>query len=34
MHRPEKFPRPAMVLLDYEMRDHTGVDSSKLDSHR
>jgi CheY-like chemotaxis protein len=26
LHQPEKFPRPAMVLLDYEMGDHTGAD--------
>jgi CheY-like chemotaxis protein len=26
LHHPEKFPRPAMVLLDYEMGDHTGAD--------
>ena len=26
LHHPEKFPRPAMVLLDYEMGDNTGAD--------
>ena len=26
LHQPEEFPRPAMVLLDYEMGDHTGAD--------
>ena len=26
LHHREKFPRPAMVLLDYEMGDHTGAD--------